>query len=133
MKLAKEICLPRLQGRRFSVAGMLADVALSEKYIGGSMLVFRLAPQDYHRFHSPVSGHITCVLSAQALNLGKCIAACPMLLADIASSVPVSEPCVSSASRFAASLDGQSLFLNHAFVASDVLTPESVRHHQSVW
>jgi phosphatidylserine decarboxylase len=29
-----------------------------ERYHGGALAIFRLAPQDYHRFHSPVDGRI---------------------------------------------------------------------------
>ena len=28
----------------------------AERYNGGALCIFRLAPQDYHRFHSPVDG-----------------------------------------------------------------------------
>ena len=28
----------------------------AQKFIGGSVGIFRLAPQDYHRFHVPVDG-----------------------------------------------------------------------------
>jgi hypothetical protein len=34
-----------LQGRRFTVAGLLADVDLAEKFVSASLLIFRLAPQ----------------------------------------------------------------------------------------
>ena len=30
----------------------------AERYNGGALCIFRLAPQDYHRFHSPVDGVI---------------------------------------------------------------------------
>ncbi|KAI5991386.1 phosphatidylserine decarboxylase-domain-containing protein, partial [Pisolithus albus] len=30
----------------------------AEQYIHGSLVIFRLAPQDYHRFHVPVDGMI---------------------------------------------------------------------------
>lgn len=32
--------------------------AEAERYNGGALAIFRLAPQDYHRFHSPVDGKI---------------------------------------------------------------------------
>ncbi|KAF5359407.1 hypothetical protein D9756_003659 [Leucocoprinus leucothites] len=49
-----------IKGREFSVARLLGDVYKDdvEKYNGGALAIFRLAPQDYHRFHSPVDGKI---------------------------------------------------------------------------
>ena len=44
-----------VKGSNFSVASMLQDDSLSKKMMGGSIGIFRLAPQDYHRFHSPVN------------------------------------------------------------------------------
>ncbi|GAQ86455.1 phosphatidylserine decarboxylase [Klebsormidium nitens] len=53
-----------VKGRKFSLAGLLADKHLGKEFEGGSMAIFRLAPQDYHRFHFPVTctvGSITPV------------------------------------------------------------------------
>ncbi|KAF8808440.1 hypothetical protein BYT27DRAFT_7188951 [Phlegmacium glaucopus] len=49
-----------IKGREFSVARLLgaAYKGQAEKYNGGALAIFRLAPQDYHRFHSPVDGTI---------------------------------------------------------------------------
>ena len=49
-----------IKGREFTVARLLGDAYKDEahKYTGGALAVFRLAPQDYHRFHSPVDGTI---------------------------------------------------------------------------
>jgi len=49
-----------IKGRDFTVARLLGDTYSHEtdKYIGGALCIFRLAPQDYHRFHSPVDGTI---------------------------------------------------------------------------
>ena len=49
-----------IKGREFTVARLLGDAYRSEvdKYTGGALCIFRLAPQDYHRFHSPVDGTI---------------------------------------------------------------------------
>ncbi|OAX36809.1 hypothetical protein K503DRAFT_276257 [Rhizopogon vinicolor AM-OR11-026] len=49
-----------IKGREFSVARLLGDVYRDEadNYIGGALAIFRLAPQDYHRFHVPVDGRI---------------------------------------------------------------------------
>ncbi|KAG1727715.1 phosphatidylserine decarboxylase-domain-containing protein [Suillus lakei] len=49
-----------IKGREFSVARLLGDVYRdeAERYVGGPLAIFRLAPQDYHRFHVPVDGRI---------------------------------------------------------------------------
>jgi hypothetical protein len=49
-----------IKGREFTVARLLGDAykGQADKYQGGALAIFRLAPQDYHRFHSPVSGTI---------------------------------------------------------------------------
>ncbi|KAF8486476.1 phosphatidylserine decarboxylase-domain-containing protein [Russula ochroleuca] len=49
-----------IKGREFTVARLLGDAYKdqAELYVGGSLVIFRLAPQDYHRFHSPVDGTI---------------------------------------------------------------------------
>ncbi|KAJ6394462.1 hypothetical protein OIU77_023633 [Salix suchowensis] len=45
-----------IKGRKFSVQGLLGTY--SSAFADGTLVIFRLAPQDYHRFHSPVSGTI---------------------------------------------------------------------------
>jgi len=49
-----------IKGREFSVARLLGEAYAehADKYNGGALCIFRLAPQDYHRFHSPVDGKI---------------------------------------------------------------------------
>lgn len=49
-----------IKGREFSVARLLGEQYRSqaERYNGGALCIFRLAPQDYHRFHVPVDGVI---------------------------------------------------------------------------
>ncbi|EPQ52482.1 hypothetical protein GLOTRDRAFT_140216 [Gloeophyllum trabeum ATCC 11539] len=49
-----------IKGREFTVARLLGDAYKdqAERYNGGALAIFRLAPQDYHRFHSPVDGTI---------------------------------------------------------------------------
>lgn len=51
------------KGQRFDLASFLgeahlpeADRVLSRQFAGGSLLISRLCPVDYHRFHFPVSG-----------------------------------------------------------------------------
>lgn len=47
-----------VKGREFSLQRLLGDAYPDDakRYIGGSFGIFRLAPQDYHRFHIPVDG-----------------------------------------------------------------------------
>ncbi|KAF5316054.1 hypothetical protein D9619_006903 [Psilocybe cf. subviscida] len=49
-----------IKGREFTVARLLGDAykADADRYVGGALAIFRLAPQDYHRFHVPVDGKI---------------------------------------------------------------------------
>lgn len=47
-----------IKGRKFSVEGLLGKDICSSAFSNGSLVIFRLAPQDYHRFHVPVSGTI---------------------------------------------------------------------------
>jgi phosphatidylserine decarboxylase len=47
-----------VKGREFTVERLLGDAYPEDakRYHGGSLGIFRLAPQDYHRFHIPVDG-----------------------------------------------------------------------------
>jgi phosphatidylserine decarboxylase len=47
-----------VKGREFSLERLIGPVYPLDvkRYRGGSMGIFRLAPQDYHRFHIPVDG-----------------------------------------------------------------------------
>lgn len=49
-----------IKGRDFTVGRLLGDAYReeAEHYVGGALAIFRLAPQDYHRFHVPVDGVI---------------------------------------------------------------------------
>lgn len=42
-----------IKGRRFCLEQFLNCSKLAEAYVGGSMVIARLAPFDYHRFHFP--------------------------------------------------------------------------------
>lgn len=44
------------KGQHFDLAAFLGDAALAAKFRGGSLLISRLCPVDYHRFHFPVGG-----------------------------------------------------------------------------
>ena len=47
-----------IKGREFSIARLLGESYRDQvdKYTHGALAIFRLAPQDYHRFHSPIDG-----------------------------------------------------------------------------
>ena len=47
-----------VKGRDYSVERLFGDAYPLEakRYMGGALGIFRLAPQDYHRFHVPVDG-----------------------------------------------------------------------------
>lgn len=47
-----------VKGREFTLQRLLGDAYPEDakRYVGGSLGIFRLAPQDYHRFHIPVDG-----------------------------------------------------------------------------
>lgn len=47
-----------VKGKDFCVANLIMDRQLARTFDGGSVASFRLSPQDYHRYHSPVSGTI---------------------------------------------------------------------------
>jgi phosphatidylserine decarboxylase len=48
-----------IKGYRFNVASFLDNPVLAQKYHDGALLVIRLAPVDYHRFHFPLSGKLS--------------------------------------------------------------------------
>ncbi|PSS05247.1 phosphatidylserine decarboxylase-domain-containing protein [Coniella lustricola] len=50
-----------IKGYGFTLDKLLGDVGLAEYFEGGSLGIFRLAPQDYHRWHSPVDGVIESI------------------------------------------------------------------------
>jgi len=45
-----------VKGSKFTLGELLGDPKLAARFEGGSMLISRLCPSDYHRFHFPVSG-----------------------------------------------------------------------------
>nr|CAG8438384.1 15354_t:CDS:10 [Entrophospora candida] len=47
-----------IKGQQFSIQRLLGDESAAKEFEGGSLGIFRLAPQDYHRFHFPVDGRI---------------------------------------------------------------------------
>lgn len=46
-----------IKGFRFDVSTFLDNSVLAQKYQDGTLLIIRLAPADYHRFHFPISGN----------------------------------------------------------------------------
>ncbi|KAG0738369.1 hypothetical protein G6F57_002845 [Rhizopus arrhizus] len=54
-----------VKGRDFNLINLLQNHELAQELDGGSLAIFRLAPQDYHRFHIPTSGTIVSIESIQ--------------------------------------------------------------------
>ncbi|CAO3667224.1 unnamed protein product [Rhizopus stolonifer] len=54
-----------IKGRNFNLSNLLQDDELANELDGGSLGVFRLAPQDYHRFHIPTKGTVESFNSIQ--------------------------------------------------------------------
>ena len=60
----RHLCIPNLsksgglfvKGETFSLSTLLGDDTLIEQFKNGSLLLSRLCPTDYHRFHFPVGG-----------------------------------------------------------------------------
>lgn len=45
-----------VKGQKFTLGSFLRDEELAHKYKHSSMFIFRLAPNDYHRYHFPFEG-----------------------------------------------------------------------------
>lgn len=45
-----------VKGEKFTLKEFLRDDSLAEKYKNSSMVILRLAPNDYHRYHFPYEG-----------------------------------------------------------------------------
>ncbi len=60
----RHLCVPDLsqcdglfvKGEMFDLETLVRDRELARRYAGGSLLLSRLCPTDYHRFHFPVDG-----------------------------------------------------------------------------
>ncbi len=50
-----------IKGTRFHVVSFLNNAPLAQKYLDGTLVIIRLAPFDYHRFHFPMSGRVSPV------------------------------------------------------------------------
>ena len=47
-----------IKGQSFDLERFLGDAGLAKRYDGGPMLLSRLCPVDYHRFHFPCAGEV---------------------------------------------------------------------------
>ncbi|GAA6036202.1 hypothetical protein JCM8097_006833 [Rhodosporidiobolus ruineniae] len=47
-----------IKGQNFTIANLLQDDAQAKQFENGAVAVFRLAPADYHRYHSPVDATV---------------------------------------------------------------------------
>ncbi len=47
------------KGHQFSIDKLLQDQTFGQRYAGGTLLIIRLAPSDYNRFHFPADGRIS--------------------------------------------------------------------------
>lgn len=45
-----------IKGQAFNLEAFVGDKALAEEFSGGALLISRLCPVDYHRFHFPLAG-----------------------------------------------------------------------------
>jgi phosphatidylserine decarboxylase len=50
-----------IKGFGFTLEKLLGSAELAQKFDGGSIVIARLAPQDYHRWHSPINGTVQSV------------------------------------------------------------------------
>jgi phosphatidylserine decarboxylase len=47
-----------VKGQQFSLPKFLGDAALAERFREGTLIISRLCPVDYHRFHFPCGGRV---------------------------------------------------------------------------
>lgn len=65
-----------VKGKKFSLSELFQDGQLASKYKGGAMVIARLCPIDYHRFHFPCD----CIPSAARLINGALFSVNPIAL-----------------------------------------------------
>ena len=51
-----------IKGYRFNIFSFLNHARLARKYLDGTLVIIRLAPFDYHRFHFPISGSVSPII-----------------------------------------------------------------------
>ncbi|TNY19499.1 phosphatidylserine decarboxylase-domain-containing protein [Rhodotorula diobovata] len=54
-----------IKGKHFTIPSLLEDESLASQFENGALAVFRLAPADYHRFHSPVTAKVGATKSIE--------------------------------------------------------------------
>ena len=54
-----------IKGTGFTLEALTQSAAVAQQFDGGSIIVARLAPQDYHRFHAPVAGKVGALTMLQ--------------------------------------------------------------------
>ena len=69
-----------IKGYRFDILSFLNNADLAKNYLDGTLVIIRLAPLDYHRFHFPINGRVSPITridgdyySVNPLALGKII------------------------------------------------------------
>lgn len=65
-----------VKGKKYSLETLLQDRSLAETYAKGAMVIARLAPVDYHRFHFPIA----CLPEEPRLIEGKLFSVNPIAL-----------------------------------------------------
>lgn len=45
-----------IKGKEFTIENLIHDPDRAKPWVNGAVAIFRLSPQDYHRYHSPVNG-----------------------------------------------------------------------------
>jgi len=50
-----------IKGFGFTLSKLLGSDELAQQFDGGSIIIARLAPQDYHRWHTPINGEVQSV------------------------------------------------------------------------
>lgn len=53
---ASEVSGVFIKGQKFDLETLLGDEELAKRYANGALILSRLCPVDYHRFHFPVAG-----------------------------------------------------------------------------
>jgi phosphatidylserine decarboxylase len=48
-----------IKGYRFDIFSFMNNANIAKKYLDGTLVIIRLAPFDYHRFHFPIGGSIS--------------------------------------------------------------------------